>query len=86
MIDRYLVEVEKARPLGKTKRQTRLVCTTRYRAMRQAFARKILRNNGPKKNVEASASSRCAARAALGLITAKDLMTNTSRPPPNPMP
>ena len=35
MIDRYLVEAEKARPLGKTKRQTRLVCTTRCPAMRQ---------------------------------------------------
>ncbi len=35
MIDRYLVGAEKARPLGKTKRQTRLVCTTRYPAMRQ---------------------------------------------------
>lgn len=86
MIDRYLVEAEKARPLGKTKRQTRLVCTTRYRAMRQGVRAQNPQEQLARKNVGASASSRCAARAALGLITTKNLMTNTSRPPPNPMP
>ncbi len=86
MIDRYLVGAEKARPLGKTKRQTRLVCTTRYRAMRQDVRAQNPQEQLARKNVGASASSRCAARAALGLISTKNLMTNTLRPPPNPMP
>jgi hypothetical protein len=86
MIDRYLLEAEKARPLGRTKRQTRLVCTTRYPAMRQDVRVQNPQEQLARKNVGASASSRCAARAALGLIITKNLMTNTLRPPPNPMP
>ena len=42
----------------------------------KAFARKILRNNWPEKNVGASASSRCAARAALDLVSAMLLEQN----------